>query len=448
MGKGRAIFGLVVAALLVVGPANAETRAFARADASGEPRVALVIGNNAYRYVARLNNAVSDALAVRRELEQRHFQVIYREDATRHTMNDAINEFVGKLSSESIGLVYFSGHGVQINGANYLIPIDLEAEKAADVDNDAIELGRLLDRVSQTQAKFTLAIIDACRNNPFQGGGRAIGGRGLAPPVSNASGIMVVYSAGANQEALDRLGGADRDPNGLFTREFLKAMRMPGLKVQDAVTAVKMAVIEQAKSVGHVQTPAIYDQSVGTFYFSEPAAADQAPIAIPAPTAPPDRDALFWQSIQASRQIADFDAYLKQFPNGTFADLARHRIEALTPPRTVAIVPAVPSPAAKGPTAVPDGSSVASNLFGRYPEASFRSIDPRDLADRPCRDLKIMRNEIYARHGYIFKTAEMRAHFAAESWYRPTREQVDTLLSAIERHNVQAIQTSEQTCRN
>jgi|GEM_PF-5491631 uncharacterized caspase-like protein len=244
-------------------------------------RVALVIGNNDYQHVSPLVNAVADARAFRRELEQRGFDVVYRENAGRRAMNGAVEEFVGKLSSDAVSVIYYSGHGVQINSANYLIPVDLQAEKEADVAYDAVDLSRLVDRVSQTQAKFTLAVIDACRNNPFQGTGRSIGGtKGLAAPSGNASGVMVVYSAGANQQALDRLGNDDRDPNGLFTREFLKVMRVPGLKVQDAVNQVKMEVITRAKGIGHLQTPAIYDQSVGTFMFTPgaaaPAGADEA----------------------------------------------------------------------------------------------------------------------------------------------------------------------------
>ena len=249
------------------------------ADAAGDRRVALVIGNNDYQYAKKLDNAVADAQAFRRELEARGFQVVYRENANRRAMNGAMEEFVGKLSTDAIGLIYYSGHGVQINGANYLIPTDLSAKAASDFAYDAVDLTKLVDRVSQTQAKFALAVIDACRDNPFQGTGRDIGGsRGLVAPSGNASGVMVVYSAGANQKALDRLNDADRNPNGLFTREFLKAMRIPGLTVQEAVNQIKMSVIAQAKSVGHVQTPAIYDQSVGTFVFTPGAPPTPAPV--------------------------------------------------------------------------------------------------------------------------------------------------------------------------
>ncbi len=233
-----------------------------------ERRIALIIGNNDYQYAPTLRNAVADARAMRREIEARGFKTVYRENADRHTMNDAVEEFLGMLSTDAVGMVYFSGHGVQIRSGNYLIPTDLRADKESDVVYDGLELGALLERLARVQPRFSLVVVDACRDNPFHG--RSIGGsKGLAPPSSNAEGVMVVYAAGADQEALDSLSADDTDPNGLFTREFIRAMRKPGLNVQEMISQIKLSVIRKANSVGHTQTPAVYDQSVGTFVFSE-----------------------------------------------------------------------------------------------------------------------------------------------------------------------------------
>jgi formylglycine-generating enzyme required for sulfatase activity len=308
------------------------------ADAVGDRRVALVIGNNDYQHAKKLDNAVADAQAFRRELETRGFDVVYRENANRRTMNSAMEEFMGKLSTDTVGMIFYSGHGVQINGANYLVPTDLLAKVPADFVYDAVDLSKLIDRVAKTQAKFSLAVIDACRDNPFQGNGRDIGGtRGLVAPTGDATGVMIVYSAGANQKALDRLGETDRNPNGLFTREFLKAIRVPGLTVQEAVNQIKATVISQAKSVGYVQTPAIYDQSVGTFYFT--------PGKAPAPVAKLEQQTLqqavqtvdpsvmeleFWNGIKDRNSKEEFSAYLEQYPQGRFAPLARARMLNIT----------------------------------------------------------------------------------------------------------------------
>ena len=179
--------------------------------AATEPRTALVIGNNDYRYLKPLETAIADARAFRQELEARSFQVIYRENTSRRDMNDAIDEFLSKLSSDSIGVIYYSGHGVQIDNSNYLVPTDLEVRSDAaginDVINDSIDLERLLERTSSKRAKFVLAIIDACRDNPFASNGRSIGAaRGLAPSVSNAQGLMIVYAAGCEPESIGSIG--------------------------------------------------------------------------------------------------------------------------------------------------------------------------------------------------------------------------------------------------
>ena len=111
-----------------------------------------------------------------------------------------------------------------------------------------------------------IMILDACRDNPFPKSGRALGGRGLAP-TSAATGQMIIFSAGTGQQALDRLGSSDNDPNSVFTRIFIKEIKKPGVRVDNVIREVRKKVVEAAKSVGHDQVPAIYDQVVGDFYF-------------------------------------------------------------------------------------------------------------------------------------------------------------------------------------
>ncbi|KOR28528.1 hypothetical protein TI04_10780, partial [Achromatium sp. WMS2] len=233
-----------------------------------ESFIALVIGNNNYQNIPKLQSSINDAQAISNELAIRNFKVIFRRDASRREMNDAIDEFMANLSSDAVGIVYFSGHGVQINSANYLLPIDIiEPDQPSQVTNDAINLGLLVERMAAMRTKFSLVIVDACRDNPFPNSyGKSIGGsRGLTALATDAQGLMVVYAAGVNQQALDKLGPDDTSPNSLFTREFLKAMQKPGLTVPEVVYATKFAVIAKARTVGMVQTPAIYDQTTGKF---------------------------------------------------------------------------------------------------------------------------------------------------------------------------------------
>jgi len=359
----------LLAGLLLTGSALAQQK---------EQRVALVIGNNDYQHAKKLDNAVADAQAFRRELEARGFQVVYRENANRRAMNGAMDEFIGKLGTDAIGLVYYSGHGVQINGANYLVPTDLLAKSSSDFVNDAIDLEKLVSRVSQAQANFSLAVIDACRDNPFQNNKKDIGGsRGLVAPSGNASGMMVVYSAGANQKALDRLSDADRNPNGLFTREFLKAMRLPGLTVQEAVNKIKTSVIAQAKSVGHVQTPAIYDQSVGTFMFTpgaSPAPADNIVRPSPVVVAPvmtvEQREDAFWADAKAAGNKEAFEAYLGSYPKGRYVSLAKANIARLSKDVQVVSAPPVVAPVISPPVTKPVIPTPA-----RLPGGTFKDCD-------------------------------------------------------------------------
>ena len=122
--------------------------------------------------------------------------------------------------------------------------------------------------MADRKAKFTLAMIDACRDNPFKSSGRAIGGRGLSPTTA-ATGQMVIFSAGSGQQALDKLGHNDKNKNGLFTRIFVQEMQKSGLTIDRVVKNVRNQVAAQAKSVGHEQVPAIYDQVLGDFYFKK-----------------------------------------------------------------------------------------------------------------------------------------------------------------------------------
>lgn len=237
---------------------------------TGGSRVALVIGNAHYQHMPPLVKTIADANSFSKLLRKRGFEVIQRTDSTRRQMNEAVSEFVNKLSSNTVGIVYYSGHGVQIAGQNYLLPVDLVAEREQHVVDDAIGLDVVLERMAQRETKFSLAVIDACRNNPLKSpvSGRAIGvTKGLAPVAANVKGMMILFAAGAGQEAVDSIAGDD-SPNGLFTGELVKAMQEPGLSVIEVMIKAKQAVIAKAAAIGREQIPSLYDQSVGTFVFT------------------------------------------------------------------------------------------------------------------------------------------------------------------------------------
>ena len=231
-------------------------------------RRALVIGNDAYKQVTKLVNAREDANAMADSLRKVGYQVTLKLDLTEKEMKIALRTFKSQIEGGDEVLFFFAGHGVQLGASNYLLPIDIAGESEEQIKDDAMQLQKVLDDIGERKAKLTLALIDACRDNPFKVAGRAIGGRGLAPTTA-ATGQMVIFSAGSGQQALDKMGPADKHKNGVFTRVFLKEMQLPGVSIDRILRNVRTEVVAMARSVGHEQVPAIYDQVVGDFYFSK-----------------------------------------------------------------------------------------------------------------------------------------------------------------------------------
>ena len=347
--------------------------------AGTERRVSLVIGNDQYQTVPKLERAVADARAMGAELRRMGFEVMQYANLDRRRMNQAVGELVEKVSGGGVGILFYAGHGVQVSGSNFLLPVDVQLSRADDLADEAIDMGRVMERLSTAKAKFTLMIIDACRDNPFpRVAGRSIGGsRGLTIP-SAPDGLMVVYSAGVNEQALDKLSDVDRDPNGLFTREFIKQLREPGVRVDDMVRRVRSSVREQAARVGHSQNPAIYDQSNGDFYFTgagtQTASLSSQSGNAPAAFDPTVNDRAFWDSVKDSKNPEELKAYIDNYPSGLFVALAQTRLKAA---QSVQIASAVPSVAATRTTFAIE--SIATLAAG----TGFR-----DCAD--CPDMVVM----------------------------------------------------------
>jgi hypothetical protein len=231
-------------------------------------RKALVIGNDSYQKVTPLVNAREDAKVVAESLTSLGYKVSLKLDVTEKQFKSELRTFKAQIQPGDEVAIFYAGHGVQIASTNYLLPIDIGGQNEEETKDEGISLQRLLDDMTEKSAKFTLAMIDACRDNPFKSSGRSVGGRGLAPTTA-ATGQMIVFSAGTGQQALDKLGPNDKSKNGLFTRVFVKEMQKAGVSVDRVVRNVRTEVVALAKSVGHDQVPAIYDQVVGEFYFKQ-----------------------------------------------------------------------------------------------------------------------------------------------------------------------------------
>jgi hypothetical protein len=316
-------------------------------------RLALVIGNDSYQHVDTLGSARADATAVANALSATNFKVTLKKDLTLTAMKDAMRAFKNEVAGGDEVIFYYAGHGVQLDGNNFIIPVDAVGESADQLKDYSVPLQRVLDDMQDQKARFTLAIVDACRNNPFKGNGRALRTRGLAP-VQAADGQAVLYSAGAGQEALDNLGPGDKDPNGVFTRVLVKEMQVPGLPFDDVIHQVRNQVVELAKSVHQDQTPGYYSQFTGDFFFVQPAPGKApAPAAAPALTQPsaaanqgPSADEI--AAYQAADKVNTADGwrlFLKNYPRSAYATTGQIRLNALTQPAPAAPPTQSPAPA-------------------------------------------------------------------------------------------------------
>jgi hypothetical protein len=236
-------------------------------------RRALLIGNDTYKYADVLKNAREDARAMANELKGFGYEVTLRLDQSQKEMQATLRDFRESIKEGDEVLFYFSGHAVEIDGKNYLTPIDTIGMNQNQLADDSIDLkSSVLDPFTRKKAKLTLALIDACRNNPFlkTSSTRSVvgGSKGLAP-TTPATGQLIVYSAGSGQTALDRLGESDTLKNGLFTRVFLQEMKKVDLPIDRVIKNVRTEVVRLARTIGHDQVPAIYDEVVGDFYFKK-----------------------------------------------------------------------------------------------------------------------------------------------------------------------------------
>jgi len=224
-----------------------------------QKRIALIIGNSSYADNP-LFNPVNDARDMARALRELGFEVMAGENLNKKEMEEKIRAFGKRIAGAGVGLFYFSGHGLQVNGYNYLLPVGARIEKEQDVEYEAVEAGRVLGEMDAARNRLNIVILDACRNNPFARSFRSVT-RGLAV-MSAPSGTLVAYSTSPGSVASDGEGA-----NGLYTQELLNGIRMPGLKLEDVFKRVRIAVKEKSKGK---QIPWETSALDGDFYFVKP----------------------------------------------------------------------------------------------------------------------------------------------------------------------------------
>jgi hypothetical protein len=245
-----------------------------------ERKVALVIGNESYPG-APLRNPVNDARAMTAVLRRLGFDVVARENATQKEMQRAIVDFGRRLGTGGVALFYYSGHGMQVRGNNYLVPVDAAIDSEAAVRAETVDVEVVLDQMLAATSTVNVVILDACRNNPFERRFRGTG-RGLAT-MSAPKGTLVAYATAPGKVASDGDG-----ENGLYTAELLRALPVPGLRIEDVFKRVRAAVAARTRDE---QIPWEASSLTGDLFLAPTGAGDREPPAdaggAPPPAAPP-----------------------------------------------------------------------------------------------------------------------------------------------------------------
>jgi uncharacterized caspase-like protein len=323
------IAALSVAAFLASGNA-----AFA------DKRVAFVVGNSAYKNVATLPNPAADARAMAQILRNVGFDVVEGTNLTRDKMTDKLLDFARRAQGADLAVFYYAGHGISMNGVNYLLPVDADLRSEADVKLGAsISVDAALEQ-TMSDAKVRLVFLDACRDNPFAAKIRSAAkatrsvsvNSGLAE-MASSEGTLIAFATGPGQTALDGEVGSHSP----FTRALISNITQPGVEIQQAMTKVRAQVNEETN---RNQLPWDHTSLTGGVYLNPaaapsdkaaaPATAPTATVVASAPASPGDNIEIeFWRSVKDSNKVEELNAYLTKYPNGTFTSLAQARIQTL-----------------------------------------------------------------------------------------------------------------------
>lgn len=288
-------------------------------------KVALVIGNSHYKE-APLTNPVNDANDIATKLRNLNFDVILIKDANKKEIRQAVRLFDQKLrKSGDVGLFYYAGHGMQVDGVNYLIPLNASIQQSYDVSEESVSANYILKAMESAGNKLNIVILDACRNNPFARGWRSTTANGILARMDAPTGSIIAYATGPGDTAED-----GDDSNGTYTKHLLKNMDTPGLSIEEVFKRVRIGVINET---GKRQVPWETNSLTGNFYFIDNVTIVAPTTKIPNTTVIPNNneEITYWNSIKDSSNPSYFTAYINKYGKaGQFTSIARIKVDELS----------------------------------------------------------------------------------------------------------------------
>jgi uncharacterized caspase-like protein len=314
---GRLLFAAIAASVAFFCAASFEP-AFA------DLRVALVIGNSNYRNAPLLRNPTGDAKAIETKFREAGFDVVTLNDVDNLQFKRGIRQFEAEAANADIAAVYYAGHGIEIGGVNYLIPVDAKLDSDRDAEDEAITLDRLVDSTDRA-GLLRLIIIDACRDNPFLRTMKQTATRGLAAGLGriqpSAGNTLIAYAAKAGSIAMD--GAGDHSP---YAVALLNNLFVPGLDVRFAFGRIRDDVL---KMTSNRQEPFVYGSLSGQSIALVPAAVQSGPS-----VAANDAAKVDYALVEKVDTKAAWELFLGQHPQGFLADLARARLAKIANEQT------------------------------------------------------------------------------------------------------------------
>ncbi len=320
--------------------------------AFAEKRVALVVGNSAYQNVSPLPNPKNDAILMANTLSRLGFVMVgggAQVDLDKPKFDTAVQSFGNQLIGADVALFFYAGHGLQVRGTNYLVPITANPTRETDVDFQLLDVALILRQMEGAGTKLNLVILDACRNNPFGGRGLRAADGGLAQ-LRAPEGTLLSYATQPGNVALD--GDDGHSP---YTKALVQTIQKPGLDVFQTFNEVGLIVKRATVSS---QQPWVSSSPIdGSFYFTG----------------------------TSGSQVATAG-------------------------------PTISAPLPMSPTSSPERSQ--SDFI--FSDSDRRLLTPDELRRLSSEDLRIARNEIFARKGRYFDSPDLKARFSKFSWYSPS----------------------------